>query len=68
MPCIIIDNPGILRDVCKKCNAKPTHEGAETIIKNKRIIKHLNKYSREICGLTKDVWEKEYKQIASNFM
>jgi len=30
-PCMIIDNPHIFREVCRKCSAYGTHEGAEDV-------------------------------------
>jgi hypothetical protein len=32
MPCMIIDNPDILRSVVRETGAHPTHPGAETLI------------------------------------
>lgn len=62
-PCMIIDNPWLLRQACKMCNAKPTHLGAETIIKDQKIVKHLDNYSKRIHELSDDVWgEERYKK------
>ncbi len=60
-PCMIIDNPNILRNVVKKCNAKPTHHGADSVINDTKIIKHLDEYSKKMAELTEPIWEKEYK-------
>lgn len=62
MPCIIIDNPEILREVCRECDAKPSHVGAETIIQNKSIIEHLDNYSKKMHQLSDKNWEKDYKE------
>jgi MoaA/NifB/PqqE/SkfB family radical SAM enzyme len=59
MPCCIIDNPEVLRNAVKKTGAYPTHPGAETIITDKKIIKHLDNYSKEMTKLTKDLWNKK---------
>lgn len=61
MPCMIIDNPKILREVVKEAGAYPTHDGAETIIKDQKIVKHLDRYSKRYHELTDSVWEKESK-------
>ena len=62
-PCMIIDNPEILRTAVKKCKAKPTHEGAETIITDTKITKALDCYSCEWHKITdnisEDVWKEE---------
>jgi len=54
-PCMIIDQPWVLKEVCERCNAHPTHEGAETIIKDKKIKAHLDKYSKRIHELTDSI-------------
>lgn len=60
-PCMIIDQPWILREIVKKTKAYPTHEGAETIIKNPKIISHLNQYSKKLHKIMDPAWEKEYR-------
>jgi len=47
-PCMIIDNPWVLRECVKKGNAHPTHKDAETIIKHPKIVKHLDQYSKRL--------------------
>jgi MoaA/NifB/PqqE/SkfB family radical SAM enzyme len=53
MPCMIIDNPEILRSVVKETGARPTHPGAETLVTS--LADSLDEYSR---GL-KEVIRKE---------
>lgn len=43
MPCMLIDNPQILRDVIKETGARPTHPGAETLVTT--LAPDLDKYS-----------------------
>lgn len=61
-PCAIIDNPEILRKTVKSGNAYPTHPGANTIINDENIKKHLDEYSSKWGELTDPIWEKEYKK------
>jgi len=44
LPCMIIDNPEILREVVREAGARPTHPGAETIITT--LSKDLDAYAR----------------------
>ncbi len=44
LPCMIIDNPEILRDVVKETGAYPTHPGAETLITT--LSEDLDAYAR----------------------
>lgn len=61
-PCAIIDNPEVLRNAVKEHNAKPTHPGADSIINNENIVKHLDEYSAKLKELTDPIWENEYKK------
>jgi len=61
-PCTIIDNPWILRETVEKAHAYPTHPGAETIVKDKKIREHINKYSKRVHELTDRVFEEKYKK------
>lgn len=59
-PCMVIDHPKQLRKFCKEFNAKPTHPGAESIIQDKEVTKHLDKYSKEYKKIAREPWEKEW--------
>ena len=58
LPCMIIDNPRVLREVVNECNAYPTHGNAHTILT--KCAEHLDKYSKEYSELSKPFWEKVY--------
>jgi len=56
-PCMIIDNPEILRQAVKITNARPTHQDAEVILDGD-ISKGLEEYAKRIQEITRPVWEK----------
>jgi MoaA/NifB/PqqE/SkfB family radical SAM enzyme len=56
MPCQWIDNPKVGRELAEKFKLKPTHEGADDMISNPKIRKGLDKYSKEVKELYKEVW------------
>lgn len=60
-PCMIIDNPQILRSVVKKHKAYPTHKGAESVISGS-IAEFLDRYSQEYKELTYPMWEAFFAQ------
>ncbi len=60
-PCALIDNPHIIREVVKKYNAKPTHPGADNVIKDKKVMKHLDDYSVKVKKLFEPLWQEKYK-------
>ncbi|MFH1358489.1 MAG: radical SAM protein [archaeon] len=58
MPCMWIDTPEAGREIWEKFGCYPTHEGADTIVKDPKIIKGLNKYSKRVKELFDPEWEK----------
>ncbi|MCM8800686.1 MAG: radical SAM protein [Candidatus Omnitrophica bacterium] len=54
-PCMIIDNPEVLREAVRLTGAKPTHEDAELIL-NGRLKDGLNEYARQMHRLTEPFW------------
>jgi len=57
-PCMIVDNPHILRDVVCKHGAKPTHINADAVITV--LADDLDEYAEEYGELAKSAWENEY--------
>jgi len=55
-PCMIIDDPDILRQAVIKTGARPTHEGADVIL-NGHIKARLDEYSQKMRDITEPVWE-----------
>ncbi len=56
-PCMITDEPQILREAVRKYGAKPTHEGADVIL-NGVIKQGLDLYSQRIHQIYDPLWEK----------
>ncbi len=59
-PCMIIDNPHVLRRLVKEHGATPSHEGAGTIVNDPRIVAHLDRYSARLHELTEPEWRREH--------
>lgn len=47
MPCMLIDNPTVLRDVIRETGARPTHPGAETLVTS--LAPNLDRYSEGLA-------------------
>jgi MoaA/NifB/PqqE/SkfB family radical SAM enzyme len=58
LPCMWIDNPSVSRDIFSKFKCYPTHEGADIILKDEKIKKGLDKYSKEV--------KKEYASLGKD--
>lgn len=61
-PCPIIDRPQILRGLVKKFDAKPTHEGAESIVTD--LADAMDAYAAELKRVYDPIWAEEYKWAA----
>jgi len=59
-PCMIIDNPQVLRNVVKRNGAKPTHEGAEVIVNE--LAPTLDAYAAEAAKTLDPIWEAEWQK------
>ncbi|MCM8816345.1 MAG: radical SAM protein [Candidatus Omnitrophica bacterium] len=58
-PCMIIDNPEVLRNIVKQTGAKPSYPGAEAIITESAAF--LDEYARKIHELWDPVWAEKYE-------
>jgi len=60
MPCTIIDHPEILRRLVKEYGARPSHDGAETIVEDPRIVRHLDAYAERMTELSDPEWHEDH--------
>jgi len=58
-PCMLIDEPDVLREAVAKYHAHATHPGAETLITD--LKDQIDEYARSYRAIADDVWEKEYR-------
>ena len=61
LPCTIIDNPHILREVVEEGGAHPTHPGSESIITT--LAPAIDEYSRRYGKVAARAWETEYENL-----
>jgi len=59
-PCMIIDNPWVLREIVERCHPRPTHPGAESIVTE--LADFLNDYARRWKETSDPHWQTEYAQ------
>jgi MoaA/NifB/PqqE/SkfB family radical SAM enzyme len=57
VPCMLIDHPGVSRELYKNCDIYSTHDGAECLFSD--ISEELDEYSKGVNSIYADVWEKE---------
>ncbi|MBW2078680.1 MAG: radical SAM protein, partial [Deltaproteobacteria bacterium] len=61
-PCMIIDNPHVMRDVIQKNRPYFTHPGAEEIYTFRS--KYMDRYAEKYGKLADRVWKEEYLNIS----
>lgn len=57
-PCMIIDNPQVLRDIVHKHQAVSGHTHAEAIVSDPEVVQWVDRYAQEFAALTDPEWEK----------
>jgi MoaA/NifB/PqqE/SkfB family radical SAM enzyme len=53
--CMIVDRPEVLREYCNKFNARPTHEGGETIVGE--LSGEVDKYAQGVARIYNCAWQ-----------
>ncbi|KOF56533.1 MULTISPECIES: radical SAM protein [Clostridium] len=66
MPCMMIDNPTVVREVVKKTNAKPTDESANNMISNPEFMKELDELAANFKPAAEKAWKKDFN-CAGNY-
>lgn len=57
-PCMIIDNPHVMREIIKETNPRFTHPGAEEIYTKKSH--EMDAYAERFARFADQVWQNEY--------
>ena len=60
LPCPIIDNPQALRDIVDESGARPTHDGAETVLKGE-VADGLDYLSQRWSKISRPIHEERMK-------
>ena len=58
-PCMIIDNPEVLRSIVDEYHVSPGHTHSESIVHDPKVVKWVNNYAEEFKRLVDPEWEKE---------
>ena len=57
LPCKIIDQPEVLREVVRQTGARPSYPGAETIVTDPTVTSFLDDYAAQWAPLAEQAWE-----------
>ena len=59
-PCMVIDNPWVLRTLVSRHQARPTHTGAEDVVTE--LAPFLDDYARRWAAIADRSWYRDYAQ------
>lgn len=60
MPCMMIDNTNVIREVVDKTGAKPTDEGARMMIEDKDFQRKLDEIAEDFKPLAEKAWKEQF--------
>jgi MoaA/NifB/PqqE/SkfB family radical SAM enzyme len=59
-PCMMIDNPNVIREVAAKVNAHPTDKSAEAMLNDKEFQEKLDDLADDFKSYADEAWEKDF--------
>lgn len=68
LPCMMIDNPEVVRDIMSKIGAKPTDKGAEMMLYDEEFKKTLDKLSKEFKPCAEKEWAEKFNSTGNYSM
>lgn len=60
MPCMMIDNPKVIREVAETVNAHPTEVSADAMLNDEKFQQELDKLAAEFKPYADEAWEKDF--------
>ena len=66
-PCMIIDNPHVLRDAVAEHVVPQGHEHSEDIIRDSRVVQWVDQYAAEFARLADPEWERTIQDPKSRW-
>lgn len=60
MPCMMIDNPNVIREVVEKSGANPTDSGAKMMISDREYMTSLDNLAAEFKPYAEEAWKKDF--------
>ncbi|WP_297632374.1 radical SAM protein [uncultured Clostridium sp.] len=65
-PCMMIDNPTVVRKIVKEVGARPTDESARAMLEDEKFQKELEELSKNYTPYAKKAWEELYPEMQGN--
>lgn len=61
MPCMMIDNPNVIREVVKETGAYPTHPSASKMVEDPEFMKQLDELAAGFKPVAEKAWQDDFK-------
>ncbi len=68
LPCMMIDNPNVVRDIVKQTHAHPTDESAEKMISDPEFMQQLDKLAKDYKPAADKVWKEDFHNKGNYWM
>ena len=68
LPCMMIDNPKIIRDIVKETGAHPTDESGKRMISDIEFMKDLDKLAADFAPYADKSWEEDFHKKGNTDM
>ncbi|QGU94095.1 radical SAM protein [Clostridium bovifaecis] len=59
-PCMMIDNPHVVREVCQKVGAKPTDLGGKIMLEDEEYKKKVEQVAKEFAPYAEKAWKERF--------
>ncbi|WP_027631666.1 radical SAM protein [Clostridium hydrogeniformans] len=59
-PCMMIDNPRVIREVAKKCNAYATDKSLDNMINDRGFQKKIEKVAEDFAPYAEKAWKEDF--------
>lgn len=60
LPCMMVDNTKVIREVVEKTGAYATHPGANRMIDNEKFMKELDDYAKDFKPYAEKAWKEDF--------
>lgn len=67
-PCMMIDNPNVVREVTAKVGAKPTDKGAKMMLEDEEFKKQLDNLAEEFAPVAEKAWIEDFHGCGNDSM
>ena len=65
LPCMMIDNPDVIREIVQETGAYPTDDSAKQMISDPKFMQQLDQLAEEFKPYAEKAWEKDFNKTGN---